>query len=223
LADTDIRQGSFVKELRKSSVNASDTRPSLFAEVSMHDSRAKPESAAPSGDRATVPLLRTAVPNRIGRIGRVVGTLVPAIALAACAVQVTNTQPAQELERLSRPAGSVYVGWRVFQDRCAGCHGPAASGGPGAPDLLPIVRTMGPRQFVDVVLRRYDWKLPASQAAASSAAREALLDRVVQRREEPLTMPAWAGDPPVQAHIVDLYAYLSARAAGTQGTDRPTP
>jgi hypothetical protein len=31
-----------------------------------------------------------------------------------------------------------------------------------------------------------------------------------------------AGVPPVNAHIVDLYAYLSARARGTQGPGRPT-
>jgi hypothetical protein len=38
-----------------------------------------------------------------------------------------------------------------------------------------------------------------------------------------LTMPAWQGEPRVTAHIVDLYAYLSARAQGTQGPDRPAP
>jgi hypothetical protein len=34
-------------------------------------------------------------------------------------------------------------------------------------------------------------------------------------------MPAWDGNPMVSAHIVDLYAYLSARAEGTQGPGRP--
>jgi len=36
-----------------------------------------------------------------------------------------------------------------------------------------------------------------------------------------LTMPAWQGEPRVNAQIVDLHAYVSARAQGTQGLDRP--
>jgi hypothetical protein len=80
---------------------------------------------------------------------------------------------------------------------------------------------MGSRRFVNLVLRRYDWSLPAGQANAESAAREALIDEILQRREEALAMPAWQGEPRVSAHIVDLYAYLSARADGTQGPDRP--
>jgi hypothetical protein len=80
---------------------------------------------------------------------------------------------------------------------------------------------MGARQFVSLVLTRYDWGLPAAQASRDSAAREALIEKIVQRKEDALTMPAWQGEPRVTAHIVDLYAYLSARAEGTQGPDRP--
>ena len=43
----------------------------------------------------------------------------------------------------------------------------------------------------------------------------------MQRREAALTMPAWEGEPRVNAHIVDLYTYLSPRAEGTQGPGRP--
>jgi hypothetical protein len=35
-------------------------------------------------------------------------------------------------------------------------------------------------------------------------------------------MPAWQDEPPVKAHIMDLYAYLSARADGRQGTGQPS-
>jgi len=147
-----------------------------------------------------------------------------ALLLAGCgAVELQNRQPAEELAQLSKPPGSVYTGWRVFQDRCAGCHGPAATGAAGGPDLLPRVREMGPRQFVSLVLMRYDWNLPAAKASSDSAAREALIEGVVQRKEGMLTMPAWQGEPRVTAHVVDLYAYLSARAQGTQGPDRPAP
>jgi mono/diheme cytochrome c family protein len=134
-----------------------------------------------------------------------------------------NRQPARELAESARPPGSVYTGWRVFQERCATCHGPAATGTAGAPDLLPRVREMGQRRFVGLVLRRYDWNLPAGQSGGESAAREALIDALVQRKDYVLTMPAWQSEPSVSAHIADLYAYLSARAEGTQGPGRPAP
>ena len=143
-----------------------------------------------------------------------------AFLLAGCAVEVQNTQPAQELAQRAKPPGSVYTGWRLFQDKCAGCHGVDATGTAGGPDLLPRVREMGSRQFVSLVLKRYDWGLPAAQANGSLA-REALIDEIVLRKGYALTMPAWQGEPSVNAHIADLYVYLSARAQGTQGPGRP--
>jgi mono/diheme cytochrome c family protein len=146
-----------------------------------------------------------------------------AVLVTGCAVEVQNTLPAKELALQAKPPGSVYTGWRLFQDKCAQCHGPAASGTAGGPDLLPIVRDMGPRQFVGLVLKRYDWTLPAASANSQSAAREALIEELLQRRQYALTMPAWQGEPSVNAHIADLYTYLSARAQGTQGPGRPAP
>jgi mono/diheme cytochrome c family protein len=143
--------------------------------------------------------------------------------LGGCALEVENTQAAEELARLAQPPGSVYTGWRVFQDRCAGCHGAPATGTMAAPDLLPIVRNMGPRRFVGLVLMRYDWSLPAAQTGGSSAEREALVEGVMQRQQGALTMPEWQGEPSVNAHIMDLYAYLAARANGAQGPGRPAP
>lgn len=139
---------------------------------------------------------------------------------SGCAFEFRNAQPAQELARQAQPPGSVYVGWRVYQDRCARCHG-ASGGGATAPDLLPKLRTMGPQRFVDLVLRRYEWGLPVP--AYDGPAREALVADIVQRRAGALTMPAWQGEPRVNAHIVDLHAYLSARAQGTRGPGRPVP
>lgn len=148
--------------------------------------------------------------------------LAAALGLAGCALEVQNTKPAQEIARLAKPPGSVYTGWRVFQDKCAACHGPAANGGSGGPDLLPKVREMGPRHFVGLVLNRYDWTLPPGKAG-TGAVREALIDDIVQRKEGMLTMPAWQAEPSVNAHIMDLFAYLSARAEGVQGPNRPSP
>jgi hypothetical protein len=50
---------------------------------------------------------------------------------------------------------------------------------------------------------------------------DSLVEKIVQGKEGSVTMPAWQGDPAVTAHIIDLYAYLSARAEGTQGPGRP--
>jgi mono/diheme cytochrome c family protein len=156
------------------------------------------------------------LPLRFGMVHGVACVL--ALLSTGCAFEL---QYAQEFADRSQPPGSVYTGWRVFQDKCAGCHGTAATGTAGAPDLLPRVREMGPRQFVGSVLNRYDWGLPAPEAGSDGAAREALVDDIVQRKQGLLTMPAWQGEPRVNAHIVDLYAYLSARAQGTQGPERP--
>lgn len=160
------------------------------------------------------------------RLGAKAGSVFVGVAAAlffsGCAVELQNTQPAQQVAELARPPGSVYTGWRVFQDKCAVCHGPAANGGSGGPDLLPRVRDMGSRQFVGLVLNRYDWTLPPDKAAGG-ATRDVLIEDIVQRREGLLTMPAWQGEPRVNAHIADLFAYLSARAEGTQGPDRPLP
>jgi hypothetical protein len=50
-----------------------------------------------------------------------------------------------------------------------------------------------------------------------------LIDEIVQRKNYGFSMPAWEGQPRVNAHIADLYAYLSARAQGTQGPGQPAP
>lgn len=149
------------------------------------------------------------------------GVFASALLLSGCVLELQNKQASQELARLSQPPGSVYTGWRVFQDRCAGCHGPAASGTVAAPDLLPRIRDMGPRQFVSLVLTRYDWNLPVAKAGGDSAERADLIEQILQRKQGALTMPVWQGEPRVNAHIMDLYAYLSARAEGSQGPGRP--
>ena len=150
-----------------------------------------------------------------------VSALTSILLLGGCSVEVQNRQAAMELQQSTKTPGSVYTGWRVYQDKCAGCHGPDATGIGNAPDLLPWVRVIGSRQFVSTVLKRYDWNLPAAKASNEGVTRDAFIDMIVQRKEAPLTMPAWQGEPRVTAHIADLYAYLSGRAEGTQGPGRP--
>jgi mono/diheme cytochrome c family protein len=142
--------------------------------------------------------------------------------LAGCAGAWQNTgRLGQSVGAPSTPAGSVYTGWRVYQAKCADCHGALATGSSVAPDLLASMRGMGPRRFVGLVLQRYDWNRPAGQAAPVGSPRETLIDDALAGRESPLAMPAWQDEPAVTAHIADLYAYLSARADGTQGPGRP--
>lgn len=154
------------------------------------------------------------------RLRRLGGLAACALALSGCAVELRNLAPAQDLVRADQPPGSLYVGWRVYQDRCARCHGPSAAGGSDAPDLRVSLQTMGPRRFMDAVLRRYDWNLsPADET--DSAGRDTRLDDVMQRRRGELSMPDWQGEPRVTAHIADLYAYLAARADGALAPGRP--
>lgn len=162
---------------------------------------------------------KTSVLNRLWPAG----ALLAALALTGCALELKNKQPAQELAQETQPAGSAYTGWRVFQDRCAACHGPDALGTAKAPDLLPKVRDMGQRRFVGLVLQRYDWNLAPDQARQSGPAMDKLVDQIMRRQGPVVTMPAWQGEPRVSAHITDLFAYLSARAQGTQGLGRPAP
>ena len=147
------------------------------------------------------------------------------LVLAGCAVELQNTQPAQQVAQLAKPPGSVSIGWRVFQDRCAQCHGAQATGGAGIPNLLPLMREMGSREFVSIVLTRYDkgyeWGLPQAAAKANAVPQPGVLESILNRDQGQITMPAWQGEPVVTAHILDLYAYLSARAQGSQGTGRP--
>lgn len=141
-----------------------------------------------------------------------------ALALLAGCSAWQNPQAAQEAARRNEPQGSVQVGWRLFQMRCAACHGPDARGSQRGIDLLPRMRELGARQFVGLVLNRYDWTRPADAGSSSS---DALVDDVMARRRGSLAMPAWEAEPEVNAHVLDLYAYLAARADGRLGTGRP--
>lgn len=161
--------------------------------------------------------------NRIWSCGLVTGVWLTALALSGCAVEWQNRQASLELARANAAPGLVHAGWRVYQDRCASCHGPDATGNAVNPDLRVTMRAMGPRRFVDLVLRRYDWNLPAGAGGRDDAARELLIDQVLQHQEPAMRMPAWRDEPQVSAHVMDLYAYLAARAEGTQGPGRPPP
>jgi len=141
--------------------------------------------------------------------------------LAACGGISLHAPDSSLPENVSRPDGSVYVGWRVYQTRCAACHGDDATGPARVPGLLASVREMGTRQFANLVLYRYDWPAVGTDEGDDEATRRSLVEDILRRQEQAFAMPAWQGEPPVSAHVLDLYAYLSARADGVQGPGRP--
>lgn len=149
-----------------------------------------------------------------------VGSITVSLILVGCAMEVENTRPARAIAAPAKPVYSLYAGWRVFQDKCALCHSALATGSEHAPDLLPLVRDMTERQFTALVLKRYDLdNLGAMDAEQATA--DTRIDAILQRRDSPIQMPAWQSDVAVNAHIADLYAYLSARAEGKIDENRP--
>ena len=141
--------------------------------------------------------------------------------LAACAVRLGNTEPAEQTARESAPPGSAYGGWRVFNQRCAACHGKDAAGPAPMPDLLDRVARMGPRRFANLVLVRYDWSESIAQDEGAAPIPRLYLRETPFGGTQLLEMPAWAKDPAVVGHVDDLYAYLSARADGRLATGSP--
>ena len=119
-----------------------------------------------------------------------------------------------------------YTGWRLLHTACFGCHGVDAVGTDMAPNLVERVKTLTPRAFVTKVLTSYRIVLPANEASTEdrTAMREAMIEEVMRQERGArgqIIMPAWAADPKVKPHVLDLFAYLSARADGKLGPGEP--
>jgi Cytochrome C oxidase, cbb3-type, subunit III len=116
-----------------------------------------------------------------------------------------------------------YTGWRLFHSACHACHGVGGGGTAVAPNLMERIPTMTPRDFASKVLTSYRLVSPADDE--SGADRAALLDEILKRDRQSargqVVMPAWGGHADVPPHVLDLYAYLSARAAGDLGPGEP--
>jgi len=120
-----------------------------------------------------------------------------------------------------RVDAGTYNGWRVFHSACFGCHGTGGVGTSLAPSLVERIKNLTPRAFAAKVLTSYRL-VPADDD--SNAGRDALLDEVMKRDRRArgqVVMPAWEGDAQVPVHVLDLYAYLNARADGALGPGRP--
>jgi hypothetical protein len=119
-----------------------------------------------------------------------------------------------------------YTGWRLFHTTCYGCHGVGAVGTDVAPNLVERVKTLTPRGFATKVLTSYRIVLPAREANTEdrTAMREAMIEEVMRRERGArgqIVMPAWEADAKVNPHVLDLFAYLSARADGKLGPGEP--
>lgn len=119
-----------------------------------------------------------------------------------------------------------YAGWRLFHATCYGCHGVDAVGTDMAPNLVERVKTLTPRAFATKVLTSYRIVLPATEANTEdrTAMREAMIEEVMRRERGArgqIVMPAWQADAKVNTHVLDLFAYLSARADGKLGLGEP--
>lgn len=118
---------------------------------------------------------------------------------------------------------ATYLGWRVFHSSCHGCHGVDATGTSVAPNLLERISRLSPRDFSIKVLSRYRLTVGAQAASGDDKTelREEMLRQVMTRERGDVLMPAWEQDPNVKPHLLDIYAYLRARADGVLAPGRP--
>jgi len=116
-----------------------------------------------------------------------------------------------------------YLGWRLFHTTCYGCHGVGGVGTDLAPNLVERIKTMTPRDFAAKVLTSYRLVSPGEAESERGATLEALMQRERGSARGQLVMPAWESHATVPPHVLDLYAYLSARADGALGPGQPKP
>ena len=82
----------------------------------------------------------------------------------------------------------VYIGWRVFERYCTGCHGSDAQGSAFAPSLVHRVRQIDRRAFFTALDEGYTGEFAP--------------------------MRPWGDEPQVARYYDELWSYLSARASG---------
>ena len=142
-------------------------------------------------------------------------------ATLACMAIGAQSQPADPGQEAGA-AASTYRGWQLYQTRCALCHGPDATGGGNAPNLLSSISRLDTAAFSRAVLARHPQGLRSGAIAPEgSAERKAWLDDIQRRAEGKQSMPDWSGDEDVRDGIADLYRFLRARADGSVGTLPP--
>ena len=149
-----------------------------------------------------------------------------AAALPLCAVSDEN-QADQDAKPYRVRDGKVdeatFLGWRAYHSACHTCHGVDGTGTSVAPSLVERVRQLSAEDFSIKVLTSYRLVFESGEVSGDdpTALRRAFLEEVLRRERGELVMPAWEGDSKVRPHLLDLYAYLRARADGVLGAGRP--
>lgn len=118
---------------------------------------------------------------------------------------------------------ATYRGWQIYHSTCHGCHGVDATGTPVGPSLVERMQGMSAHDFTVKVLTSYRIVLDAGSVHTDdpTAVREAIVAEVLRRERGEVVMPAWESNDKVRPHLLDLYAYLKARADGALGTGKP--
>ncbi|MFO1435292.1 MAG: hypothetical protein U1F34_02570 [Gammaproteobacteria bacterium] len=117
-------------------------------------------------------------------------------------------------------------GWEVFHRTCYVCHGIDAVGTKVAPDLTERVKNMSVTEFSNIVLNRYRIVVPMDEVSADNNLvwREAMI-KEMERHERgehgELMMPGWEKNFRVRPHLIDIFAYLQARADGVLDKGEP--
>jgi hypothetical protein len=148
-----------------------------------------------------------------------------AVVQAAPAQMRDQPMPGEFVVVDGRVDAGTYAGWKLYHTACYVCHGVGGTGTDVAPNLVDRIGNYTPRGFAAKVLSSYRIvPMPDGEPADREAEREALLELLMKRERklqgQPL-MPAWDIDDEVSPHVLDLYAYLNARAAGVLGPGKP--
>lgn len=119
-----------------------------------------------------------------------------------------------------------FSGWVVFHTACFICHGRDAVGTNIAPSLVSSLKSMSRQDFANKVLTRYRIAFGSQEASTEDdvSVKELILSEVRKSERGPkgmVAMPGWQGNSGIQAHLLDLYAYLKARADGALGPGQP--
>jgi mono/diheme cytochrome c family protein len=160
---------------------------------------------------------------------RVAVLLVPMLGALADVAASEPPLPGEYRVQDGRVDRGTWLGWRLFHSACHGCHGIGGVGSEVAPGLVERVRGMTPREFTTKVLTSYRLVAPAAGGSDEDRARERLatVEDILRRQRgsgsSRVVMPGWASDDQVPTHVLDLYAYLSARADGKLGPQQPQP
>lgn len=162
--------------------------------------------------------------------GRILWALLAALAALGLvwtnAVSAQSPTPGTYRVQDGKVDEGTFAGWVLFHTACFICHGRDALGTHVAPPLVNSLNTLSRQEFANKVLTRYRLTTGSLEAGTDdqSSVKQLILDEV--RKSERgkygrVSMPGWQGNPGIEAHLLDLYAYLKARADGVLGPGQP--